>query len=70
MAGLFDLMDCMVADELGVDVEVYIKIIERDCTHWESTFIILAMLEEGNETRKEKGRKIFNQYVNKEDKGS
>jgi hypothetical protein len=63
MAGLFDLMDCMVADELGVDVEVYIKIIERDCTHWESTFIILAMLEEDNPTRKEKARKLFNSYV-------
>jgi hypothetical protein len=63
MAGLFDLMDCMVADELGVDVEVYIKIIEQDCTHWESTFIILAMLEENNPNRKEKARKLFNSYV-------
>jgi|LakMenE18May11ns_1017448.scaffolds.fasta_scaffold9056020_3 hypothetical protein len=63
MAGLFDLMDCMVADELGVDVEVYIKIIEQDCTHWESTFIILAMLEEDNPNRKEKARKLFNSYV-------
>lgn len=63
MAGLFDLMDCMVADELEVDVEVYIKIIEQDCTHWESTFIILAMLEEDNPNRKEKARKLFNSYV-------
>jgi hypothetical protein len=63
MAGLFDLMDCMVADELGVDVEVYIKIIEQDCTHWESTFIILAMLEEDNPNRKEKAQKLFNSYV-------
>jgi len=63
MAGLFDLMDCMVADELGVDVEVYIKIIEQDCTHWESTFIILAMLEEGNDSRKERARNLFNSYV-------
>jgi hypothetical protein len=53
----------MVADELGVDVEVYIKIIEQDCTHWESTFIILAMLEEDNPNRKEKARKLFNSYV-------
>jgi hypothetical protein len=63
MAGLFDLLDTLVADELGVDEKTYIKIIEQDCTHWESTFIINAMFEEDNPTRKEKARKLFNSYV-------
>jgi hypothetical protein len=70
MAGIFDLVDSMVAQELGTDEKTYIRVIECECTYWEAQFIIGAMFEEGNETRKEKGRKIFNQYVNKEDKGS
>jgi len=70
MAGIFDLVDSMVAQELGVDEKTYIQVIEHECTYWEARFIIGAMFEEGNETRKEKGRKIFNQYVNKEDKSS
>ena len=63
MAGLFDIFDALVAEELGVDEETYIRIIECECTSWESQFIIGAMLEEGNEIRKEKARKIFNKYV-------
>jgi hypothetical protein len=70
MAGIFDLVDCMVADELCVDVKTHIQVIDHGCTHWEAKFIIGAMFEEGNEARKEKARKIFNQYVNEKDKGS
>jgi len=70
MAGLFDMLDSLVAQELGVDEETYIRVIDHECTELEAQFIIGAMFEEGNETRKEKARKIFNQYVNKEDKGS
>ena len=70
MAGIFDLVDSLVAQELGVDEETYIQVIEHECTYWEAQFIIGAMFEEGNEIRKEKGRKIFIQYVNKEDKSS
>lgn len=70
MAGLFDIFDALVAEELGVDEKTYIRVIECECTHWESTFIIGAMFEEGNPIRKEKARKIFNSYASKEDKGS
>lgn len=63
MAGLFDLLDALVAEELEVDVETYINIIEHECNHWESTFIIGAILEEDNPIRKEKAKKIFNKYV-------
>ena len=70
MSGLFDMLDSMVAQELGVDEETYIQVIDHKCTEREAQFIIGAMFEEGNEARKERARKIFNQYVNKEDKGS
>jgi hypothetical protein len=69
MAGIFDLVDSMVAQELGVDEETYIQVIEHECTYWEAQFIIGAMFENGNETRKEKAIKLFNQYV-KESKSS
>jgi hypothetical protein len=70
MAGIFDLVDSMVAQELGVDEKTYIQVIEHECTYWQAQFIIGAMFEEGNSIRKEKARKIFNQYVDKKDKSS
>jgi hypothetical protein len=63
MAGLFDLLDSMVAQELGVDEETYIQVIDHKCTEREAQFIIGAMFEEGNDARKEKARKLFNSYV-------
>jgi hypothetical protein len=63
MAGLFDLLDAMVAEELGVDEETYIWVIDHKCTEREAQFIIGAMFEEGNDARKERARKLFNQYV-------
>jgi len=62
MAGLFDLMDMAIAGELGVDVEVYIDIIEK-CTEEESNFIILAILEEDADNI-EKAKEMFNKYLN------
>ena len=70
MAGIFDLVDSMVAQELGVDEKTYIQVIEHECTYWEAQFIIGAMFKEGNDARKERARTIFNQYVDKKDKGS
>lgn len=70
MAGVFDILDSKVAEELGVDMETYIQVIDHTCTGWEARFIISAMFEEDNPIRKEKARKLFNQYVNKKDKGS
>jgi hypothetical protein len=62
MAGLFDMMDMAIADELGVDVEVYIDIIEK-CTEEEANFIILAILEEDTNNI-EKAKEMFNKYLN------
>ena len=70
MAGIFDLVDSMVAQELGVDEKTYIQVIEHKCTYWQAQFIIGAMFEEGNDVRKERARTIFNQYVDKKDKSS
>ena len=62
MAGLFDMMDMAIAGELGVDVEVYIDIIEK-CTEEEANFIILTILEEDADNI-EKAKEMFNNYLN------
>jgi hypothetical protein len=62
MAGLFDMMDYAIAGELGVDVEVYIDLIEK-CTEEEANFIILAILEEDADNI-EKAKEMFNKYLN------
>jgi hypothetical protein len=62
MPGLFDMMDMAIAGELGVDVEVYVDIIEK-CTEEEANFIILAILEEDADSI-EKAKEMFNKYLN------
>jgi hypothetical protein len=62
MVGLFDMMDMAIAGELGVDVEVYIDIIEK-CTEEEANFIILAILEE-DEKNIQVAKEMFNKYLN------
>ncbi len=61
MAGLFDMMDYAIAGELGVDVEVYIDIIEK-CTEEEAHFIIMTILEEDQDNL-EKAKEMFNRYL-------
>ena len=62
MAGLFDMMDMAIAGELGVDVEVYIDIIEK-CTEEEANFIIMTIMEEDADNI-EKAKEMFNKYLN------
>jgi hypothetical protein len=62
MIGLWDMMDSAIAGELGVDVEVYIDIIEK-CTEEEANFIILAILEE-DEKNIQVAKEMFNKYLN------
>jgi len=62
MAGLFDMMDMAIAGELGVDVEVYIDIIEK-CTEEEANFIIMTILDEDADNI-EKAKEMFNKYLN------
>jgi hypothetical protein len=62
MPGLFDMMDMAIAGELGVDVEVYIDIIEK-CTEEEANFIIMTIMEEDQDNL-EKAKEMFNKYLN------
>jgi hypothetical protein len=62
MIGLYDMMDMAIAGELGVDVEVYIDIIEK-CTEEEANFIILTIMEEDQDNI-EKAKEMFNKYLN------
>ena len=58
--GLWDMMDHAIAEGLGVDVEVYIDIIEK-CTEEEANFIILTIMEEDQDNL-EKAKEMFNKY--------
>jgi hypothetical protein len=58
--GLFDLFDQVIADELGVDVKTYIKVIEdENTTDDEQTIIIEGILGDDVET-KVKAKELFN----------
>lgn len=63
MGGLFDMMDDAIAQELGVDLYTYIKIIDHKCTEEEANFIILTIMEEDKENL-EKAKEMFNKYLN------
>ena len=58
------MMDIAIARELGVDVEVYVDIIEK-CTEEEANFIILAILEEDADNI-EKAKEMFNKYLDEQ----
>ena len=62
MGGLFDMMDDAIAQELGVDLYTYIKIIDHKCTEEEANFIILTIMEEDKENL-EKAKETFNKYL-------
>lgn len=62
MAGLYDMMDMAIAEELGVDVETYVRIIENECSNREANFIINVIMGERNE-KLEKAKEMFNKYL-------
>jgi hypothetical protein len=59
--GLWDMMDMTIAGELGVDVDVYIDIIDKKCTEKEAEFIIMTILTEDADNL-EKAKETFNKY--------
>ena len=63
MGGLFDMMDDAIAQELGVDLYTYIRIIDHKCTDEEANFIILTIMEEDQDNL-EKAKEMFNKYLN------
>jgi hypothetical protein len=62
MAGLWDMMDMAIAEELGVDIETYINIIDNKCTDEEAQFIIMTILDE-DQGNLEKAKETFNKYL-------
>jgi hypothetical protein len=44
MNGLYDMMDMAIAEELGVDVKTYIRIIECECSNREANYIINVIM--------------------------
>lgn len=58
MMDLFKLMDHAIADELGVDVDIYIDVIENKCTLEEADFIIDCALNDENDI--EAAKALFN----------
>jgi alpha-galactosidase/6-phospho-beta-glucosidase family protein len=62
MIGLFDIMDQAIAEELGVDVKTYIKVIDMKASDEDADFIIMSILE-GDEKKKEKAIEMFKSYM-------
>lgn len=64
MPGIFDYLDVSVADELGIDVEIYIDIIDNHCTYSEAKFIIFAVFSERPE-KVQKAKDLVNSKIKK-----
>jgi hypothetical protein len=65
MHGLYDMVDMAIAEELGVDVETYIRIIETKCSMREANYIINVVFGERTD-KLENAKAIFNKYLNEE----
>jgi len=57
--GIFGMIDFGIANDLGVDVETYNKVIETKCTYWESLYIVTVFLDQRYD-KMDKAREIFN----------
>jgi hypothetical protein len=53
-------IDILMADELGVKVKEYLKVI-NECTYWEHIYIINAIISQ-REGKIQKAKLIFNDY--------
>ena len=62
MAGLYNLMDDAMAQELGVDVKTYIEVIDKKCTEEEAIFIIDTIMDEDS-ANLEKAKALFNSKI-------
>lgn len=58
MGGLYNLIDDVMAQELGVDVKTYIEVVDKKCTVDEATFIIDTIMDE-DEVNIEKTKALF-----------
>jgi hypothetical protein len=62
MKTLYDSMDSLVAEELKIDINTYIRIIECECTGDEAEFIIMTIIE-GDSANFQKAKDAFYQYL-------
>lgn len=62
--GIFDYIDVSVADDLGVDVEIYKNIIDNHCTYSETKFIIFAVFS-GRPDKIQKAKDLVNSKIKK-----
>lgn len=61
---LYEIFDLEMANGLGVDVETYIKVIDKKCSYEDADLIISGVME-GDEKELEEAKKLFNLYLNK-----
>ena len=63
MTGIFQLMDMVMAEELGVDLNVYMDVID-EFNDEDMTFIIETILSESStQEDKQKAKDLFNTKV-------
>jgi hypothetical protein len=62
MKTLYDAIDSLVAEELKIDINTYIRIIECECTEDEAEFIIMTIIE-GDSANLQKAKDAFYQYL-------
>jgi hypothetical protein len=62
MKTLYDSIDSLVAEELKIDINTYIRIIECECTEDEAEFIIMTIIE-GDSANFQKAKDAFYQYL-------
>lgn len=63
MAGLFDIMDQMIADQLGVDVEKYVDLIE-EFNNEDMEFIIVTLMDNDSPPeKKQRAIDLFNKQI-------
>ena len=55
---MFGAMDEIIAEELKVDSQTYVKILEHKCTYNEGKFIIFSLLSD-RQDKKDKAIKLF-----------
>ena len=60
--GLYDFMDEAIATELGVDLDIYIHVIENVCTLDEADFIIDNIWQENGNI--DTAKQLFNSKLN------
>lgn len=65
--GLWDLADMSIALALGVEVELYVEVVEARCDEDEMDKIVLPLLFSENEQEIEESKKLFYMKLTEEE---